>query len=401
MNRFKTIGLLTIGFLLSIYLNKISAQWEKHFDTKWEIQSVVFKDDVIFMGTSYNGLVSSKNSGQTWVESKDIVKSVGLIYLSGDSLYVSSAEHLYLSNDNGLNWTSVIENISVSTMAKNKKYFLLGTSNGLFLSSDNGNSWEHTQAQMLSYAIISSFYMDDIEVYAATYDWGLHRSTDYGKNWSLTTSPYYRNSIISIQKIDSDLFVSTYGGVSKSTDNGNSWIFLNAGIENKPIYSLNKKDKSLFAASGTKIFCLMQDQSTWLDISFGLPSNNGVRGLIMGGDFIYTIVGKSIWRRNISEIITSIERSNKYIPMKFSLEQNFPNPFNPSTTISYEIPQNSFVTLEVYDILGRKVATLVQEQKAIGIYNVAFNANEHSSGIYFYTLRTKDFIQTKKMILIR
>ena len=89
------------------------------------------------------------------------------------------------------------------------------------------------------------------------------------------------------------------------------------------------------------------------------------------------------------------------LPESFELKQNYPNPFNPVTTINYSIPSNGNVELKIYDILGREVATLVNETKAPGNYEVNFNAANLASGVYFYQLRAGDFIQTKKMILLK
>jgi hypothetical protein len=86
---------------------------------------------------------------------------------------------------------------------------------------------------------------------------------------------------------------------------------------------------------------------------------------------------------------------------EFSLEQNFPNPFNPSTKISWQLPVRGQVSLKVYDILGNEVATLVNEEKSAGIYEVNFNAVNLPSGVYFYRIKAGDFIQTKKMILLK
>ena len=85
----------------------------------------------------------------------------------------------------------------------------------------------------------------------------------------------------------------------------------------------------------------------------------------------------------------------------FKLGQNYPNPFNPSTVISYQLPVNSNVTLKVYDLLGKEVATLVDEYKPAGSFSVEFNADGLSSGIYFYILRAESFTETKKMILMK
>ena len=80
---------------------------------------------------------------------------------------------------------------------------------------------------------------------------------------------------------------------------------------------------------------------------------------------------------------------------------NYPNPFNPSTTISYSIPADGYVTLKVYDILGNEVASLVDERKQSGIFDVYFNASALSSGVYYYTLKAGEFTSTKKLVLMK
>ncbi|PIP77734.1 MAG: hypothetical protein COW85_07450 [Ignavibacteria bacterium CG22_combo_CG10-13_8_21_14_all_37_15] len=97
----------------------------------------------------------------------------------------------------------------------------------------------------------------------------------------------------------------------------------------------------------------------------------------------------------------------KVLPEKFELKQNYPNPFNPTTNISWQLAVGSYVTLKVYDVLGNEIATLVDEEKQTGNYNVNFNPQQTnndkqlSSGIYFYTLRAGKFVETKKMIFLR
>jgi hypothetical protein len=99
--------------------------------------------------------------------------------------------------------------------------------------------------------------------------------------------------------------------------------------------------------------------------------------------------------------LTVVNDNSSKIPKSFSLNQNYPNPFNPSTVISYQLSAVSKVTLKVYDILGKEIASLVNEEQQAGSYNVTFNASNLSSGIYFYTLKTDNFTQTRKMILIK
>ncbi len=102
-----------------------------------------------------------------------------------------------------------------------------------------------------------------------------------------------------------------------------------------------------------------------------------------------------------SLVVAVSENSVSDIPNDFKLEQNYPNPFNPSTRISWQSPVSSWQTLKVYDILGNEVATLVDEYRPAGRYEVEFDATQLSSGIYFYQLKTGDYLQTKKMIILR
>ena len=86
---------------------------------------------------------------------------------------------------------------------------------------------------------------------------------------------------------------------------------------------------------------------------------------------------------------------------EFSLDQNFPNPFNPTTKIRYSIPQNAHVTLKLYDILGREVMTLVNGEKSPGVYDVELNMNNYPSGIYIYSIQAGDYFQIKKLVLLK
>ena len=101
-------------------------------------------------------------------------------------------------------------------------------------------------------------------------------------------------------------------------------------------------------------------------------------------------------------ILVSVEEETP-LPREFALEQNYPNPFNPSTKISWQSPIGSWQTLKVYDVLGNEVATLVDEEKPAGTYNVEFTIDnlQLSSGVYFYQLKAGSFVETKKMILIK
>ncbi len=112
----------------------------------------------------------------------------------------------------------------------------------------------------------------------------------------------------------------------------------------------------------------------------------------------------SVWinvdKYTYSYIVTEIENVEESV-LSYGISNNFPNPFNPSTRIKYFIPTQSFVTIKVFDALGNEIATLVNEEKQTGNYNVEFDASELTSGIYFYRLRAGDYIETRKMMFMK
>jgi hypothetical protein len=107
------------------------------------------------------------------------------------------------------------------------------------------------------------------------------------------------------------------------------------------------------------------------------------------------------WNVELPATVNSTGKISNNIPDKYDLSQNYPNPFNPVTKISFDIPKSGFVSLKVYDVLGKEVKTLVNEVKNPGSYTVNFNASAFSSGTYFYRLESNGFVSTKKMLLIK
>ena len=95
------------------------------------------------------------------------------------------------------------------------------------------------------------------------------------------------------------------------------------------------------------------------------------------------------------------ESHTENIPQDFSLHQNFPNPFNPSTVIKYDLPKEGFVKIKIYDLTGREIRSLVNEFKQAGSYSTVFNGANLSSGVYFYKLETENFRQIKRMVLLK
>jgi len=175
-----------------------------------------------------------------------------------------------------------------------------------------------------------------------------------------------------------------------------SWNFL---ATKNPPFSVHLKvyDNNLF--SGVPIFEID---------SLGISSNSlniSLSNTVEKYYFMFHL--KSIFDEHSQIIIDSVETNNTGIPVQknnlnsFSLYQNYPNPFNPSTTISYSIPKSEFVQLNIYDTLGKEVASLVNVEQSLGNYEIKFNASTLASGIYFYRLQSGSFTETKMLILLR
>ena len=155
-----------------------------------------------------------------------------------------------------------------------------------------------------------------------------------------------------------------------------------------------------FKATGITSPYLQNNQKHLINIEFQ-PNSSGVfyDSLIIFNSSPQSpvkifLIGKG------ESLMAEKDYSNK-IPDEFSLSQNYPNPFNPSTTISYMVPKSSFVTIKLYDALGKEVAILVNEEKQDGTYSVRFDGSKMSSGIYFYTMQSEDFLSTRKLILLK
>jgi len=191
-----------------------------------------------------------------------------------------------------------------------------------------------------------------------------------------------------------------YGQVDVSTNNGSSWIPLEGEYTEPGTGSFQPTGEPLYDGVVSnwvqEKISLANYLSNDFKVRFQLRTDGGVTrdGWYVDdiGILIYTIPTSAL--------------DDEVTVTKFELEQNYPNPFNPSTKIKYSIPstvnhETSNVSLKIYDVLGNVVATLVNEDKSAGNYEIEFNASNLSSGIYYYRLVTGSFTDTKKMILLK
>ena len=135
------------------------------------------------------------------------------------------------------------------------------------------------------------------------------------------------------------------------------------------------------------------------DVGYSIKETSDGGYIITGHTLSYGAGLHDVWLIRIGSNVTENETQIRF--SSFNLYQNFPNPFNPSTTINYQIPELSIVIIKVYDVLGNEIATLVNEEKPAGKYAVNFIANNLPSGVYLYRLKAGEFVSAKKMIILK
>jgi hypothetical protein len=239
------------------------------------------------------------------------------------------------------------------------------------------------------------------------------RTTNGGTTWTLqsngTTEWLFG---VSFTDANNGTAVGAEGRIFRTTNGGIYWASQSSGTTEwlRGVSFTDLNNGTAVGDLGT-ILRTTNGGTTWTSQSSG--TSNGLRGVSFTDLNNGTAVGSggTILRTTNGGVTFIGEEQIDELPTEFLLLQNYPNPFNPRTIINYSVPKQSNVTIIIYDALGREVTTLINEEKSIGNYTVEFsakggsasggNATQLSSGVYFYQMRSDEFIQTKKMILLK
>jgi hypothetical protein len=188
-------------------------------------------------------------------------------------------------------------------------------------------------------------------------------------------------------------------GIHRSTDGGQSWVHVFNECDVHVLEWSKPPEDVVFAAGTDGIFRSTDYGATWWAFNTGLPTRlvSDIQATSSPDTIIAAAPDQGIFK--FWQFLLEI-KENLHPPSHFALEQNYPNPFNPSTTINYELPRASHVTLTVYDLLGREVATLVDGLEEPGYKSVEWNAAGVASGIYLCRLDAGDFVQSRKLLLL-
>ncbi len=375
-----------------------------------------------FVCSINNGVYRSTDSGISWEErnnnltSADSKRVYDIDFINGRFI-IASVDGIYVSTDEGGSWERKSSGMTIGPGANNVFAYSVfedngiifsGIYNGIYRSTDNCETWNLSNVSM-EHSDVDAFYKFHGELYAgrdAINPPALYKSTDTGLMWS--TVNVWNNFPVSVFCFYSEadtLFVGTAVGMWYTTNNGLNWTNRNSGLSLDPYVSSIAKSGNAMIASlkfgGSGVFRSFNNGIQWEEITDNLPFLNEISKLLIYNNKVYAATSNKIWFRDLNEIITSVDPIGNSFPEKYSLYQNYPNPFNPNTIINYELRIKNYTKLEIFDINGKEVATLVDENQNAGRYSVKFDGSNLSSGIYFYKLSAGNYNETKRMLLLK
>jgi photosystem II stability/assembly factor-like uncharacterized protein len=370
----------------------------------------------LFAGTDY-GVYVTKDNGTNWtaVNTGLTTSWVNCLAVNGTNLFAATnGGGVFLSTNNGTSWTAVntgLTNTMVLSLAVIGTNLFAGLNGGVFLSTNNGDSWTAVNTGLTN-TNVTSIAVNGKNIYAGTYPAEIFLSTNNGNSWTSISKGLPNSAIRSFAFIGTNIFIGTNLGVLRTTDSGANWTTVNTGLKYTSIGSLIVSGTSLFAATqdfnySGGVFLSKDNGTNW---SFISPSfEHEIFSLFILGENLYAGTDWYVLRLPLTEVITGVKNVNSGKPEAFSLGQNYPNPFNPSTTIQYSIPAGSTGnhTLSVFDTRGALVRTLVESRSTRpGIYSVIWDGKDMagksaSSGMYVYQFKAGAFSESRKLLLIR
>ena len=422
----KKIFLLLIVF--TIYQSSYSQWFQSYHIDYVEFNKIQFVNELTgyIVGedlANFGGVIlKTTDGGNNWMnltaDSLFPIEIYALSFLNANTGFLSGySMNIYKTTDGGLSWSyTQAPHIGNSRFRAlqflNENTGYVGGRYGVRSKTTNGGlTWD--TLSMAGSQLYSIFFFNANTGFMGDGGGEVHKTTNGGANWTGTylTDTSSIVSYYSLLDIDFLNDMTGYivgarsyqyvrGAIFKTTNCGNNWIniYYKDSLE---LYSIDIINDSIVYATGEvrKVLKTTNSGETWSIME--IPGNfselvsikfiNENTGFTCGYNYVFKTTNGGV----------SVNQISGEISERFSLHQNYPNPFNPYTKIKFDITKLSDVKLVVYDLLGREMATLVNERLKAGTYEVDFEGRELPSGVYFYKLEADGFVDVKKMVLIR
>ena len=380
-------------------------------------EALITSGNNLFAGTWYFGFFLSTDHGLSWT-SRDsgltdhYVMSLGKSIIDSDTTIFAGTygTGVFRTTNNGITWTPANSGLPVyndgsgqfltvqSILSFGNKVFAATYGQGVYSSTDAGDHWIASNHGIAN-SKVWSLAIKDTLIFANA--GGLFRTNNYGQSWD-SVAPWSGESII---VVGNRIIAGSEAVVFISTDDGTSWVPSNGtGWSVRTLFAIpdgNQNAKLLDGEQEGRVWLSTDLGMNWMPMSNGMDNYTTVNSFAIIGEQLYAGCNGSIWTIPLADITTSVNLQKNPAARHFSLGQNYPNPFNPTTTISFSIPSQQFVSLKIYDMLGREVTTLVSTELPQGYHSVQWNAENIPSGAYFYRLDAGTLKEVRSLVLLK
>jgi photosystem II stability/assembly factor-like uncharacterized protein len=409
----------------------------KHENTSYHLHAIDFGTSQTGYAAGMSGaLLKTTDDGETWfdISPGSMYSFRGIDFRYGRGWVVGLNGVIFRTTDGGETWIETLPKVTYETLNKVKfvdenRGWIVGDNGTILITSDGGENWYIQDSPSNGYLTSANFPENGIG-WICGWDGAILHTTDGGGTIvfeiyerdalnlfipdpgevsdiiDVSINPGYLDdytlsgvTVIIDSVLHSDvselLFLLTHNGITDT-------LITVSEIADTNILHCSLADAAdVFISEGEPPYEGSYKPHNPLSVFSGMDPNGiwtlKVVDMVSGNSGILQSWGLKLFFDNP----TSVESDYTVVPQKFEVYQNFPNPFNPSTTIRWQQPESGFVTLTIYDVLGREVTTLVNEELSAGKHEIIFESLSFSSGVYFYQIRAGNFIQTKKMILLK
>lgn len=403
-------------------------------DTSWDrINAFEMAGTKLYATNIDEGVLVSHDSGTTWniCNSGVAHQWVPTMLAYGTTVFAGMTLGVYRSTDNGVSWKMVDDGLysyvnnfcmldsnvytvtdtgtlhqfsnttltwtekakcpwkcrTVALVAKGTKIFAATDSSGLFSYTPGASKWDSVTATLPANVEYTSLAVTGTALFAGTYSKGVYRSTDNGATWKNVTPGIEYLTTISLSANDHSVLIGTYDGGYLSKDNGETWVDCKKGVEQQTVYESIFRGENIFVATREGIYMSADTGKSWdrMDPSlFGY--NNTVYSLALTTSSLFVGCSSELYKRDLAEMLS---QPTAVLPLqsrqKLGLNLGHLSGNGAGMHLSFTLPKAGVVTLDIYNIAGRQVASVVNEHRAAGNHTVCLNTGKLASGRY--TLR--------------
>ncbi|MCC6866371.1 MAG: T9SS type A sorting domain-containing protein [Ignavibacteria bacterium] len=364
----------------------------------------------LYNGSNYN-IHKTTNAGANWIDQNSGYTSMRFMAIwlrHPDTVYMSGNDGKIIRTINGgTNWVTVHSETGLQLwglyFVNQQTGFASGSTGRIMKTTNAGVNWFNLSSPTQT-SLNSIYFINENTGFISGFAIAL-KTTNQGDNWINMNAPFisgFENfREIYFFNVNLGLYVSDAGRIVKTTNSGANWTVVNSGTT-QSLFGVYFTDAMTGFACGNSgaIVRTTDGGDNWL------PQISPLNEILTDVWFTTASTGYiSSWSGKILKTtnggITFLSQTGTEVPADYSLEQNYPNPFNPVTNINFTLPERTFAEIRIYDLTGKLTEVLFSKELSAGSYTATWNAENYSSGVYFYSLLTNKFTKTSKMILVK